>query len=619
MSPRSSAARALPLLLLAVTLSGLACTSPTYADLEKERPRQCNAEHPCADGYTCVNGVCVTGTPQVTECEPNAERPCGDFDKGECRKGVQRCGQDGKWDTVCAGEVRPTLESCNGLDDDCDGLPDDQIAPAACALTAGVCAGRTQACLPNRPSQVCDASTYGSDYELTETRCDNQDNDCDGQTDEDLTTACEKTQGVCAGTVKLCRDGAFPAAACTDDEYLARNQAYETFELTCDGLDNDCDGGADKWDVRNLSSSSRASTAPEIATIPGGDGLSAVVLYEEEGQVLTQVIGPTGAARPRAPSSTLYDKAYGPVLATDGQLMAASWIEVSNGTTRVMLTLLGVDGTSVLKGGGATTLFNDVSPLVPGRLSLAVNNGRIAVAMEDRSTGERPFIRLTTVRASVADSSITLEEEMERTLIVSDTTSVSRQPHVSAAEADAFNVAWQASGKVSLKTIKPDGNTARNIAGVGPLGASNAQVFTTLPAGKTLVYFVETLDSIGRLRVVECGAQGCSTPTDAPFSNATGTSMGELSLVAPAFGEQPTLALWTEVSDTGSIPVRYSARTSDGKYTLGTLTPDSANGAHPVATFVGAAGQRTLLTAFASDNSGGLTAGEIYVRPLCAP
>lgn len=94
--------------------------------------------------------------------------------------------------------------------------------------------------------------------------------------------------------------------------------------------------------------------------------------------------------------------------------------------------------------------------------------------------------------------------------------------------------------------------------------------------------------------------------------------MDELSLVAPAFGEQPTLALWTEVSDTGASPVRYSAKTSDGKYTPGMLTPDTANGAHPVATFVGAERQRTLVAAFASDTSGGLTGGEIYVRPFCS-
>ncbi len=619
MSPRMNGARALPFLLLAVTLCGLACKAPAFADLEKERPRQCNAEHACADGYTCVNGICVTGSPQLTECEPNAERACGDFDKGQCRKGLQKCGQDGKWDTVCVGEVRPTVEACNGRDDDCDGVTDDQIAPVACALSVGVCANKTQACLPGNLSQVCDATTYGAAYEVMETRCDNQDNDCDGQTDEDLTQACEKTRGVCGGTVKLCRNGAFPAAACTDDEYRARNSAYESFELTCDGLDNDCDGNSDRWDARNLSVTSAFSKTPVMALIPGGTGMSAVLMYQEDHKLLSQTVGPSGLGTPRVPSTTISvaDSAYGAVLATDGQVLAASWIEEIGGTTRVMLTVLGADGTSALDKGGATTLFHDVSTLRPSKVSIAVNNGRIAVAVEDLSSGNIPIIRVTTVSASATGSSITLNED--RSVIVSTSGTTSRNPHVSPAASDTFFVAWQVDNKgISLRTLKPDGNLTPSVDGQGGPSAHSPRVFTTLPAGRTLLYYLETGDTQNALRVRECTAANCSTIANAPFSNAMGPSLSELTLVAPTFGEQPTVALWTEVGETGAIPVRYSAKTSDARYTLGTLTPDSANGAHPAATFIGAGSQRTLFAAFASDNSGGLTAGEIYLRPLCS-
>ena len=92
--------------------------------------------------------------------------------------------------------------------------------------------------------------------------------------------------------------------------------------------------------------------------------------------------------------------------------------------------------------------------------------------------------------------------------------------------------------------------------------------------------------------------------------------MSEVFLVTPAFGEQPTVALWSEAGLVN--PVRYSAKTDDGKYTLGTLTPDAANGSHPAATFVGTGSRRTLVSAFASDGTGGLSSGEIYVRPFCA-
>jgi hypothetical protein len=517
------------------------------------------------------------------------------------------------------GEVRPTLEACNGRDDDCDGVTDDQIAPVACALSVGVCANKMQACVPGNLGQVCDETTYGAAYEVTETRCDNQDNDCDGQTDEDLTRACEKTRGVCEGTVKVCRNGTFPGTDCTDDDYRARNSAYEAFELTCDRLDNDCDGSADTWDARNLTVSIGLSKTPEVATIPGGDGLSAVMLYQEDAKVMSRTIGPGGVGTPRPPSISIpvADSARGAVLATDGELLAAAWIEEIGETTRVMLTLLGADGTSALDRGGATPVFNDVPTLIPSNVSLAVTNGRIAVAVEDHSSREQPTIRLTTVQVVRSGTSITLDED--KSVLVSATGTPSRDPNVSPAELGGFNVAWRVVGDgLRLKTFKTDGNLSRNISvSIGlTVSVSAPRVFTTLSSGRTLLYYVESANSQSALKVRECLSNSCSLLTNPPFANATGLSMDELTLVAPAHGEQPTVALWTDASAT--IPVHYSARTGDGKYTLGTLTPDSANGAHPAATFVGTGSRQTLLAVFASDNSGGLVAGEIYARPLCS-
>lgn len=45
---------------------------------------------------------------------------------GECRPGFTQC-RLGK--TACLGEMFPTEETCNGLDDDCDGVPDDGLNP----------------------------------------------------------------------------------------------------------------------------------------------------------------------------------------------------------------------------------------------------------------------------------------------------------------------------------------------------------------------------------------------------------------------------------------------------------------------------------------------------------
>ena len=54
--------------------------------------------------------------------DEDAMRVCGS-DVGTCRTGIQGCAS-AMWGT-CVGEIPPVAESCNGLDDDCDGTVDD--------------------------------------------------------------------------------------------------------------------------------------------------------------------------------------------------------------------------------------------------------------------------------------------------------------------------------------------------------------------------------------------------------------------------------------------------------------------------------------------------------------
>jgi hypothetical protein len=67
------------------------------------------------------------------------------------------------------------------------------------------------------------------------------DDDADTCRPEDAQQPCEKQQGVCAGSTRTCVDRQYEPV-CTSASY---GQAYEPLELSCNGLDNDCDGTVD--------------------------------------------------------------------------------------------------------------------------------------------------------------------------------------------------------------------------------------------------------------------------------------------------------------------------------------------------------------------------------------
>lgn len=83
-------------------------------------------------------------------------------------------------------EINPGgSETCNGLDDDCDGSTDEpsELDAPLCGLQAGVCSGYEQQCVGG----AWESCTYEEvpGYEVEEMSCDDGlDNDCDGLTDE---------------------------------------------------------------------------------------------------------------------------------------------------------------------------------------------------------------------------------------------------------------------------------------------------------------------------------------------------------------------------------------------------------------------------------------------------
>jgi len=168
------------------------------------------------------------------ECQTGQTQACysGSMETrsvGACKDGLQTCDAAGQWGQACVGEALPSSETCNGIDDDCDGQVDEDIADVtcgegACKVTVAGCEnGVAPECTPLAPADEV---------------CDGVDNDCDGQTDESdpvIGSACATGGiGICAAGTNQCVAGKITCAP----------KAMSATEV-CDGVDNDCNGTVD--------------------------------------------------------------------------------------------------------------------------------------------------------------------------------------------------------------------------------------------------------------------------------------------------------------------------------------------------------------------------------------
>ena len=192
----------------------------------------------CTDGeLTCVgergatdercNGLDDDCDGPIDEGDPEGGAACG-TDTGECTAGATRCVGGA---LTCEGGVGPSMEICNGLDDDCDGVIDDGIPVGApCGTDTGECQPGRNVCRDG--ALVCE----GAVDPIAEI-CNALDDDCDGAVDEGLAEGgpCGTDEGVCMQGLLRCIagrercEGAVPAG-----------------REACDCEDDDCDGAVDE-------------------------------------------------------------------------------------------------------------------------------------------------------------------------------------------------------------------------------------------------------------------------------------------------------------------------------------------------------------------------------------
>ncbi len=199
---------------------------------------------------------------------------------GACQRLGQSTCQSGEMVDSCTPGTLSS-ETCNGIDDDCDGTVDDGVKNTyyrdADNDTFGNLNNTTQACtLPQgyvSNNTDCNDSNPAVKPGATET-CNNIDDNCDGQTDNGIastptscgTGACASTgQSICQGgqIINTCTsgnpqtEGPFGNATCSDS---SDNDCDGTTDAAdsgcvevctpstevCDGVDNDCDDQVDE-------------------------------------------------------------------------------------------------------------------------------------------------------------------------------------------------------------------------------------------------------------------------------------------------------------------------------------------------------------------------------------
>ncbi|MDI1479128.1 SBBP repeat-containing protein [Polyangium sp. y55x31] len=231
---------------------------------------------------------CALGTTQACYSGPD-----GSQGVGPCKAGVQTCEPNGEFG-ACVDEVLPATETCNGVDDDCNGAVDDNPScvcqqgeqmdcydgpPGTAGM--GVCVMGKATCAP-------DGQGYGA--------CENQvlpsaevcnmlDDDCDGVVDDGIGCACApNTTETCytgpnnTAGVGVCKAGTHTCLPDGTGYGACMGEVLPSLDNCASPADEDCSGAA------------LACTGNHVASKPFGDASNQIgldVAIDAQGNVYT--------------------------------------------------------------------------------------------------------------------------------------------------------------------------------------------------------------------------------------------------------------------------------------------------------------------------------------------
>lgn len=178
-----------------------------------------NCNEQVDENCPCIKGtveLCYSGTPETRNV-------------GACKDGTQTCTDTNQWGP-CTGDVLPMLETCNAIDDDCNGLVDDNLGETVCGV--GACQVTVPNCNPNGPPPECVPK------EPTVELCNGLDDDCDGTADEDNP---ESGMDCMTGKPGPCAPG---KTECGMGTLICKQNVMESPEV-CNNIDDNCDGTID--------------------------------------------------------------------------------------------------------------------------------------------------------------------------------------------------------------------------------------------------------------------------------------------------------------------------------------------------------------------------------------